>query len=428
MIEKRKTAIAEGVALHYINDLKYKTNYLNIYFSLPLTSENTTKMSLLAKVMKRGSMTHPTMASLNSALDMNYSSGITLTSSKEGETAVFIVGVSTLKNDFALEGEDIFEKALDVAFDLIMNPLTKDGKFNEEYFKSEKKNLRDSILSQINNKAAYARMRFISAMCQGEPYAVNGEGDIEILEKTDNAGLFEFWKYLLRCADCHVYFVGNEKEERVGALLRSRFEKTLRQPVSIPEVQVIVEENNKNVTEALDIAQAHLFVGFRTPVTYSHPDYLKFVLLNMVLGGDVSSKMFMNLREKMSLCYTCYSSLDGSKGILMAYAGIDPENKEKTLDAFYKELDNIKEGKVSVDEIEDAKKAYVNRMREIADNPSLLPAWFHLRLSAPDRDPSLDAEEINKLTLDDVVWAAKNIKLDTVYFLTKVNEKLEMRN
>ncbi|MBQ7897590.1 MAG: insulinase family protein [Clostridia bacterium] len=428
MIEKRKTAVANGVALHYINDLKYKTNYLNIYFSLPLTSENTTKMSLLAKVIKRGSKTFPTMASLNSALDMNYSSSITLSSSKEGETAVFMMGISTLKNDFALEGEDIFVKALDIAFDLLMNPLTEEGKFKEEYFESEKKNLRDSILSQINNKAAYARMRFISAMCQGEPFAVNGEGDLEVLEKTDNASLFDFWKYLLKSAECHVYFVGNEKEERIKELLRSRFEKTLRLPVSIPETQIIFKENNKDVTEELDIAQAHLFVGFRTPVTYSHPDYLKFVLLNMVLGGDVSSKMFMNLREKMSLCYTCYSSLDGSKGILSAYAGIDPENKEKTLDAFYKELDNIKEGKVSAEELEDAKKAYVNRMREIADNPSLLPAWFHLRLNAEGRDPALDAEEIKKLTLDDVISAAKNIKLDTVYFLTKVNEKLEMRN
>ena len=151
MIEKRKTAVADGVALHYINDLKYKTNYLNIYFSLPLTAENTTKLSLLAKVMKRGSKAFPTMAELNAALDMNYSSGITLTSTKEGETAVFILGLSTLKNDFALDGEDIFEKALDIAFDLIMNPSTEEGRFKDEYFESEKKNLRDSILSQINN-------------------------------------------------------------------------------------------------------------------------------------------------------------------------------------------------------------------------------------------------------------------------------------
>ena len=174
------------------------------------------------------------------------------------------------------------------------------------------------------------------------------------------------------------------------------------------------------MTETLDIAQAHLWIGFRTPATYSSPDYLKFVLFNMVMGGDVSSKMFMNIREKLSLCYTCYSALDGMKGIFTAYAGIDPENKEKTLNAFFEELENVRAGKVSETELEDAKKAYINRMKEIQDNPSLLPAWFHMRLESDiPRDPSSDAEEIARLTLEDVIWAAGQIEKDTVYFLTK---------
>ena len=423
LIEKKKSQISKGVTLYYINDEKYKTNYMSMYFSLPLTSENTTKMSLLAKVLKRGSRRYPTMAKLNSALDMNYSSTISLSSSKEGEKAVFLLGIATLKNDFALEGEDIFKNALDIAFDFINDPLAEGGKFNEEYFESEKKNLKDSILSQINNKASYARTRFIATMCENEAYSVNSEGDINELEKITNESLYAFFEYLRENAECNIFFVGTEKEERVKSLLISGFENVTRKEIDLPDTEIRFTENNKDVVEALDIAQAHLFIGFRTPVTYSHPDYLKFVLLNMVLGGDVSSKMFMNIREKMSLCYTCYSSLDATKGILWAYAGIDPENKEKTLDAFFKELDNIKEGRVSKEELEDAKKAYINRMREIADNPSLLPAWFHLRLRAQERDPVLDAAKINDLTLDDVVWASKTVKKDTVYFLTKGNKE-----
>lgn len=415
-----KSQIAKGVTLYYIEDEKYKTNYTNVYFSMPLTAENSTRSSLVSKVLKRGSEKYPTMAELNSALDMNYSSTISLSSFKEGEKTVFSLSLATMKNLYAPDGEDIFGSALEIAFDALLHPLVEGNGFNGEYFESEKRNLRDSILSQINNKSSYSRTRFIKEMCEGEAYSVNGEGDIELLDALTSEELYAFLQDMIQNAVCDVYFVGSESEDRVKTLLKACFEGVQRAEATLPKTKLVTEVKGKDVTETMDIAQAHLWIGYRTPVTYSSPDYLKFVLFNMVMGGDVSSKMFMNIREKLSLCYTCYSSLDGIKGVFTAYAGIDPENKQKTLDAFYQELENIRQGKVTDTELEDAKKAYINRMREIQDNPSLLPAWFHMRLESDvPRDPFTDSVDIAKLTLDDVVWAARQIEKDTVYFLTK---------
>ncbi len=417
-IKTEKTQLTSGVTLNFISDSKYKTDYLNIYFSLPLNIENTTRTSLLAKVLKRGTSSYPTMAELNAVLDMNYSSSITLSGMKEGEKSVFLLSLSTLKNEFAPNGEDIFKNALDIAFDVIFSPLVSNGTFKSEYFESEKKNLHNSILSQINNKASWAKNRFIAAMCENESYATNAEGDVEVLEKVTNKELFDFWKTLISEARCDIYYVGSQKSERVKNLVLSRFEKIKRNPVTLDNLSVITEAERKDITETLDISQAHLFVGYRTYATYSHPDYLKFVLFNLVLGGDVSSKMFMNIREKLSLCYTCYSSFDATKGILFAYAGIDPDNKDKTLNAFFEELEKIKRGEITEDEIDDAKKSFINRMKEIEDTPSLYPAWLHLRLGADERDPELDRERIKLLTKEDVVQTAKKLELDTVYFLT----------
>lgn len=415
----KKSQVTKGVTLYYIEDGKYKTNYLNIYFSLPLTAKNATYMNLLARVLKRGSENYPTMSALNHALDMNYASTVTVTAAKEGEKEVFLLSLATLKNEFAPNGEDIFGDSTKILFDLLENPLVENGAFRCDYFESEKKNLRDSILSQINNKAAYARMRFVSAMCEGEAYAVNGEGDISLLDTITPESLYKFLKTLLTTAVCDIYFVGSESEEKVTGAISALFEGVERLPLAVPKSVIKTEASEKkDKTEKMDITQGHLLLGFRTPVTYSHPDYLKFVLFNMVLGGDVSSKMFMNIREKKSLCYTCYSSLDGTKGILFAYAGIDPEKKDETLSAFFTELQNIREGKVTKDELDDAKKAYINRMREIEDNPALLAPWYHLRLERDtETPPSFDAEKIAALTLDDVVYAANMIEQDTIYFL-----------
>ena len=417
----KKSHIADGVTLYYIEDGKYKTNYLNIYLSLPLTAENATYMNLLARVLKRGSENFPNMASLNRALDMNYASSVTLTATKEGEKEVFLMSLSTLKNAFAPKGEDIFGESAKILFDLVKNPLIQSGAFKSDYFESEKKNLHDSILSQINNKAAYARTRFVQAMCEGEAYAVNGEGDLSLLDTITPESLYAFLNKLLETAVCDVYFVGSESEEKIRKTAETLFDGRERHPLPRSKSFARAEASEKkDKTEKMDITQGHLLVGFRTPVTYSHPDYLKFVLFNMVLGGDVSSKMFMNIREKKSLCYTCYSSLDGTNGILFAYAGIDPEKKDETLSAFFTELENIRSGKVSEEELEDAKKAYINRMREIEDNPALLAPWYHLRLERDtETPPSFDAERIAALTVDDVVYAANMIEQDTIYFLRK---------
>ena len=415
----KKRAVADGVTLYYIEDEKYKTNYLNIYFSLPLTAENATYMNLLARVLKRGSENYPTMAELNHGLDMCYASTVTLTATKEGEREVFVLSLATLKNAFAPNGEDIFGDSAKILFDLIKNPLLENGAFRRDYFESEKKNLRDSILSQINNKAAYAKSRFVQAMCEGEAYATNGEGDISLLDTITPESLYEFLKTLLTTAICDIYFVGSESEEKVKDTINPLFKGVERNAVTIGKAEIKTEvTKTKDKTDKMDITQGHLLIGFRTPVTYSHPDYLKFVLFNMVLGGDVSSKMFMNIREKKSLCYSCYSSLDGTKGILFAYAGIDPEKKEETLSALFTELQNIRDGKVTENELDDAKKAYINRMREIEDNPALLAPWYHLRLERDtETPPSFDAERIAALTLDDVVYAANMIEQDTIYFL-----------
>ncbi len=416
--------LSDGVTLYYIEDSKYKTNYTNVYFSMPLTPDNATKASLVSKMLKRGSKKYPSMAALNSALDMNYASTIGFSSFKEGEKTVFSLSLATMKNQYAPNGEDIYSAALEIAFDTLLCPLTENGGFVEEFFESEKRNLHDSILSQINNKSSYSRTRFIKAMCDGEAYAVNGEGDVDVLESLTSRELFEFLQNMIKTAVCDIYFVGSEKEDRVKSLVKGYIDRVERRSAQGVKTSLVTAVKGKDVVEALDIAQAHLWIGYRTPATYSSPDYLKFVLFNMVLGGDVSSKMFMNIREKLSLCYTCYSGFDGMKGIFTAYAGIDPENKEKTLTAFYEELDNIRAGKITQDELEDAKKAYINRMKEIQDNPSLLPAWFHMRLESDiPRDPFTDAQQIEKLTLDDVVWASKQIEKDTVYFLTKTENE-----
>jgi len=415
--------LARGVALHTIADEKYKTEYLSVFISLPLTEENATYASLTARVLQRGSASYPTMKALSRALDENYAATLGASAFKCGEKEVFSINLVTIKERYALSGESVFKSCLDILEDMYKNPLLENGAFVPEYVEGERQNLIDSISAQINNKASYSRRRFLSAMCEGEAFAVNGEGDIETAKEITPETLYSFYKDVIMNAPCDIFYVGEKSADEVAGLLSPIFSE--RDGETALECDVVYGKREvKRVVENMDIAQGHLWIGFRTGLTYNSPDYLAGVMFNMVLGGDVTGKMFMNLREKMSLCYTCHSSLDSAKGLLMAYAGIDVANAEIAEKAFFEQLEKIQAGEISDDEISDAKKSYANRMREILDNPSILPMWYFLRLGAWEvRDPARDAEDIEKITREDIVRISKTVELDTVYLLSGKGDK-----
>ena len=410
--------LGDAYFFHTLHDDKYKTEYLSFFFSLPLTSANATSASLVARILQRGCEKYPTMKDLSRALDLNFAATVGASAFKCGEREIFAVNLVSLKEQYALGNEKTFSNTLDILKNMLFCPLVEDGGFLDEYFESEKNNLRDSIRAQINNKASYAKRRFIASMCENEPYAVNGEGDADVLETLDRKGLYSFYREVILNAECDVYYVGEKDSSEVEALVGDFFGK--RCVAALDKTLILSEAKEpKYVRESMDIAQGHLFFGFRTGITYSSDNYLEAVLFNMILGGDVTSKMFMNLREKMSLCYSCHSMLDASKGLLTAYAGIDPSNYEVCKSAFFEQLENMREGKISKEELDNAKNAYANRMREIADNPSLLPMWYFLRRDDEGkRDPERDARDIMKIDVSAVVRAAKAVSLDTVYILS----------
>ncbi len=414
--------LSKACELHVIHDIKYKTEYLNIFYALPLSEENATFASLTARVLQRGSVSYPTMKELSRALDRNFSATVGASAFKCGECEVFSVNLVSMKDQFAPRGEKVFLKGLEIMSDLLFSPLLEKGAFLQEYFDSERENLRDSISAQINNKASWARIRFIANMCEDEPYGINSEGSEKVLDGASPASLYDFYKNTVLNAPCDIYYVGEKSIEEVEKLLLPLFPE--RDVISLPKTVIKSRaEKIRRFEEKLDIAQGHLLLGYRTGITYSSENYLAGALFNMVLGGDVTSRMFMILREKMSLCYSCNSALDPSKGILTAYAGIDVSNAEVCEKAFYEQLEKIRSGEVSEEELLDAKKAYANRMREIDDNPSLLPMWHFIRRDTHGlRDPERDARDIMRVTLSEVVEVANSVSLDTVYLLSGKGE------
>lgn len=411
--------IFDRISLSISETDKFKTNFLSFFFSVPLKADTAAEYALLPKVILRGSKNFPDMKTINRRLDSIYGANITAVAFKRGERQIVGVFASCLCNEYAFEKTDILKELIFTIKDLFFNPKTENGGFTPSYVDSEKKNQIDFIKAQINNKNQYALRRCQQEMCADEPYGISEYGTVEQVEAITPESLYKAYESFISQADIDVFFVGRCDRAQLKDDISQMLCGVKRAQVQPFKSNLITEVKQvKNVEEKMSITQGKLTLGFRSGISIYDEKYPAFSLFNEIFGGSPSSKLFMNVREKLSLCYYCSAIPEAHKGLLFVASGIEVENKQKAQDEILAQLNDIKEGKISDTEFDSAVKSLINGYSELADDPQRLSQWYYGRMLAGlYGTPEEVCAKIKTLTKEDVVSAAQNVTLDTVYFL-----------
>ena len=414
--------ISDGLSLGYINQTKFKTNFFKVCFCIDLDREYTTKLSLLAGVLMRASKNYPGISEINNRLDYLYDMNVSSGTFKRGEKLFLSYECDFLKNEFLPEGsENLLSEAVGMFNELIFNPYLVDGVFDRKILDSEKTELANSIKSLINYKNAYVREKCIETLCEGERYSISEQGNLEDIEKIDEKSLYEFYLWLLKNAGVEIVFVGEADENRLAAAFGEIFASVAdRKPKAVGETFITGKTKDTvcEKTESMQVNQGKLALGFRTGVGVTDKDCAAMSLFAEIFGGSPMSKLFMNVREKLSLCYYCRASLDSYKGIMLVLSGIQSKNKDKSFEAIMKELSDIQNGIVSKDEFDAAMLSLVNSYKTLDDSPAALSAWYISRIFCGSFiSPEEVVQAIKNTTLEEVIEVSKKVKLDTVYFL-----------
>ncbi len=418
----QRIKISDGIHFNMLPQSKFKTNFFQVAFVTDLERKNTTPLSLLSGLLLRASEKYPDIAAISNRLDYLYDMSASAHTYKKGERLVFCYQSDFLKDEYVPKGsENLLEEAVEMFRQLMFRPKVCDGGFDAELLELEKIQLEKDIKSIINNKNAYSKKRCTELMCEGEKYSIEPDGELCDIPLITEKGLYEFYKELLRTSRIEVFFNGDGEAQKVCELFKSVFDEIKdRQPVALCETFVTgdTKENVLEVTEKMPVNQGKLALGFRTGVKADDEDGAALAVFNEVFGGSPVSKLFMNVREKLSLCYYCRSLPEAYKGVLFVLSGIESENRDKSVDAIMKELCDIQAGKVTEDELSAAKLSLLGGFKTIYDSPAALCGWYLARIICDSfTDPQDVAKKIEGTTVEDVVDVSKKVKLDTVYFL-----------
>lgn len=423
MMELKHRALMPGVQLTVVQTNKFKTSTIAMSFLAPLSSDTAAANALLPAVLRRGSAQHPDMLSLSAALDDLYGGTIEPMVRKKGETQCIGFLGSFLDDAYIPEQSNILEAAAALMGELILQPAGSNHCFVPAYLDSERENLILRIQSRMNDKQQYAMYRLIQNMFAGEPYGIDALGEASRAQAIDNAHLWQRYQDLLHTAPIELYYCGSAPIDRVEAAMKqalSGLPSGERTPLLPIEASCAPStEAPRFFEDHMDITQGKLTMGFRLPAPCTTPEATATMMVfNAIYGGSTNSKLFLNVREKLSLCYYASTATDRHKGIVLLSSGIAFEQYDKAKDEILAQLDDCRKGNITETDLESARRFVVNHQRITDDAQNRLEDfWLAQAVAGRDETPSALAAAAEAVTLENVQQLAQALRLDSIYFL-----------
>ncbi len=414
IINRRK--IADGVYFSSITDKRYKKNLISVAFSTQLSEDTATENVIVPVLLTKCNSKLPTYKAFNNKMSRLYASGIGGTAVRQYDLQTISFGAYYLDDIYALSGEKMTGIMTDILIDCLTSPVTENGVFSEKFVELEKKTVIDNIETAINDKRSYAIERAMKTICKGEPASVCSYGTVEKAKLITPDSAYKAYRRMLETMPCEIICTGCSDFDGVAEKFAAAFEKAGRHDVENTTIALSpVKTQTEEVTERLTVNQSKLVLGFK-----SHSDDdAALVLLQKIFGGTTSSKLFRNVREKMSLCYYCSAARNDLKGIMLVNSGVENENIEKTKEAVIDQLEEIKNGNFTNEDINFAEMAIKNDFKSVADSAGNVSNWYFDCIRKNDIvTPEEKLGRYLGVSKERIIAAAKSMVLDSVYVLT----------
>lgn len=418
--------LCNGVRLCCHKTTQFKTSVVSLNIITPL-DKNASQKALLLHLLARTNKDNPTLTAMNRKLASLYGAVITPSVNKIGESQVLTLTLACIDERFALEGEPVLAEGINLLLDCLFTPdITPEG-FKDENIEREKRLLCEKIDSLNDDKIRYAYKRMISEMCCDENYGISELGEKDEITKITGKELFNVWKQILLFGNIQINITGNFNELLIEDAILHRFEALERKKDDIIQsrTEFITESyGSRTVTEKQKVQQSKLVIGMRAGMTYDMDNFAAIKVMTAIFGSGTFSKLFMNVREKLSLCYYCSARLINSKGLIVVQSGVETENIEKALEAIRHELDEVRLGSFTDEDIRAAKLSLKDTYSSISDSVATIDNWCTLQcMSGEFLTPEDYIAMIENVSREEIIVAANMVTEDTVFILESEKEE-----
>ena len=410
--------LSDGITLRCCRDARFKQGCLSFQMIRPMAASENAMNALLPSVLLRGTKNHSDLRAITHRLDELYGASVSAVVRRVGDYQTTGLYCGFMDDRFALPGDRVLAPMLEFLAELLLESPVENGGFLPSFVESEKKNLIATIESEMNDKRAYAMGRLLRTMCREDTFGLPRLGDKEQVAAIDPVALYGHYQKILRESPIEIFYVGSAEPEVISTLLKPLLDRLERDYVNLEAQTGFHTCEGADLTETMEVSQGKLCMGFISPITNRTEEFPAMQLLNTIFGSGMTSKLFMNIREKMSLCYSIGSGYYGTKGIVTVSAGIDFDKEAVTRQEVLHQLSLCQQGEISEEELTAARQAILSSLRGTHDAPSAIEGYYATAaISGMGLTPAEYMAAVEAVTKEQVVEAAKSLTLHTTYFL-----------
>lgn len=411
-------SLLPGITLRCCRDTRFKQGCLTLQLVRPMAAEESAMNALIPAVLLRGTRRHPDLRSITQRLDALYGAALGPMVRRVGDYLNTGISLSFMDDRFALPGDRVLEPMLDFLREVLLDYPVENQGFRADFVESEKINLISTIEAERNDKRIYTMNQMMRKLCSGDAFGLPRLGEKEQVAAVTPQGLLSHYRRILSESPIELFYVGSAEPRLIAGKLTGIFEGLPRNVLTLPPQTGLQGGEVGDFTETMEVSQGKLSMGFYTPITNRMPQFPAMQILNTVFGAGMTSKLFMQVREKMSLCYSIGSSYYGTKGIVVVNAGVDFDKMDLTREEILRQLDLCRQGKISNEELKSAREALLSGLRATHDSPGAIESYYATAaLSGMPLTVSEYAAAVEAVTREDVAAAAQTLELRVSYFL-----------
>lgn len=418
--------LSDGVEGLFIKNDRFNTTSISFNFYLPLSANTVAGYALLPFVLTTCGKQFKDFSALNYKLNKLYGARLGASTEKIGDYQLLRMTVSVINDKYTIDEESLVMQASELILALIFEPNVENNAFLEADLAREKRKAIEHIKGEISEKRTYAKNRLIQEMYKGSAYGIPKCGTVEDVEAITGESLYNSWLNMLSMAFVRVQVIGSAVPNGLFEAIAEKFNNIERKnitdctnseatkPCEIPNV----------VVERMDVKQGKLVLGFSSEMFGNDDETIPLMVMCDIFGGGPYSRLFANVREKMSLCYYCSASSVRAKGLITVDSGVEIENADKAQTEILNQLEIVKKGDFTDFEFNSSIKSICDSLNSYNDSQGSLDLWYALKVNNLNLYSLEDiAEKISAVTREDVINTAGGVKLHTVYKLLPKEDK-----
>ena len=410
--------------LHVLNVNNFRSSHLELIFRCKFDSKKAAAFALLSDILTDASKDYPSSKYVVRHMEESYILDFYGSFTRNGKVMQTYI-ICDYVDPRYIDEKNYLNNVYDFIFNMLKNPLIKDGKFDSKLFDLAKRRMLTDLKSYADDNNFLSMNKALKIFAEDTPTSFHMYDMIDFVSNLTNEELYEYYLDLINNSSVDIFVTTSTDSKVINELVKSNypFKKT-----SYESYNELIYHNNrllpKKVVDKSKFKQSTIVMVFNVNnINMFEREFVMPYFLNVLNTSDLNSKLYDALRNKNGLCYSVQSSCFDRSNIILVRSTIKVGYEKKAIRLIKKCFNDMKNN-VTDEEFVRAYYAFTSSLKGMVDSIGAINRLYMNMYYANFSSYEEKLEKYKTVKVSDINNLANKIRLNTIYVLKgDINER-----